>query len=389
MNDKPKPQPTLLVVDDSPLNLNVLGKILEKDYQVLVAKSGSQALEVVQQDPQPDLILLDIMMPGMDGYEVCRILKSEPRTAEIPVIFVTAMATVEDETLGLGLGAVDYIIKPYQAPIIRARVKTHLELLQVKRDLQRAHADLSYELQAMNELQALILPSSPFVSNCLFAQGVYIPSGLASGDYYDYVPLEQGGLRCIVADVSGHGARSAFIMAMVRTFFHIDQFRQVSLPTLVNSLNNQVRQTLGDQGDFITLFIADIDAEARRIEYVNAGHCPAFFLDEQGFQEIEPTGPLIGVFDGEYEQGQISVQGDWTFLMYTDGVYECLVQGLEMFGFEPFRDLCSRLLGEDSFKVGELPARVAREAPGMVGILDDQTALLVRGLVAAHDRTFG
>lgn len=120
--------PKLLVVDDEPLNLNVLVELFKSDYKLAVAKSGEQALQRVMDTPGPDLILLDIMMPGMDGYEVCRRLKAEEKTREIPVIFVTAMGEVQDETRGLELGAVDYITKPISPPIVKARVKNHLEL---------------------------------------------------------------------------------------------------------------------------------------------------------------------------------------------------------------------------------------------------------------------
>ncbi|MFA5504121.1 MAG: two-component system response regulator [Vulcanimicrobiota bacterium] len=124
MNDKPK----ILIVDDEPLNLNVLASLLRTDYRPVVAKNGEQALERASTDPPPDLILLDIMMPELNGYEVCRRLKASERTRDIPVIFVTAMGEVEDETRGFDLGAVDYITKPISPPIVAARVKTHLEL---------------------------------------------------------------------------------------------------------------------------------------------------------------------------------------------------------------------------------------------------------------------
>lgn len=118
----------LLIVDDEPLNLNVLVELFKAEFKLAVAKNGDQALQRVADTPAPDLILLDIMMPGMDGYEVCRRLKADEKTHDIPVIFVTAMGEVQDETKGLELGAVDYITKPISPPIVKARVKNHLEL---------------------------------------------------------------------------------------------------------------------------------------------------------------------------------------------------------------------------------------------------------------------
>ena len=123
------PRPTLLLVDDEPTNLHVLRHTLQGDYRLLFAKNGQTALELARSD-RPDLILLDIMMPAMSGYEVCQTLKQDPHTAAIPVIFVTALAEADNEHQGLELGAVDYITKPFNPHIVRARVRTHLSLVQ-------------------------------------------------------------------------------------------------------------------------------------------------------------------------------------------------------------------------------------------------------------------
>lgn len=119
---------TVLVVDDTPDNLSLMAGLLKDDYKVKVANNGEKALRIAQSDSPPDLILLDIMMPGMDGYEVCRHLKREPATRDIPIIFLTAKTEVEDEKRGLEMGAVDYITKPISPPIVMARVANHLAL---------------------------------------------------------------------------------------------------------------------------------------------------------------------------------------------------------------------------------------------------------------------
>ena len=128
---------TVLVVDDTPENIDVLSEILADEYRIKVANNGEKALKIVYSDDPPDLILLDIMMPDLSGHEICRRLKANPDRRGIPVIFVTAMSTVEDEQLGLSIGAVDYITKPISPPIVRARVRTHLALYDQTRELER------------------------------------------------------------------------------------------------------------------------------------------------------------------------------------------------------------------------------------------------------------
>ena len=157
---------TILVVDDTPDNLALMGNLLKSDYKVKVANSGERALKIAASDNLPDLILLDVMMPGMDGYEVCQLLKSNPVTRHIPVIFLTGKTAVEDERRGLELGAVDYLAKPISPPIVLARVKIHLELkayadfLRDKNDfLEREVSRRTEEVMAIQDVTILAMAS--------------------------------------------------------------------------------------------------------------------------------------------------------------------------------------------------------------------------------------
>lgn len=141
------PKQSVLVVDDTPDNIELLARILKEEYRVKVASTGEKALQIVCSPEPPDLILLDIMMPGMSGLEVCRRLKANPDRRRIPVIFVTAMCGEADEELGLELGAVDYITKPINPAIVRARVRTHLALYDQSRELERMVRQRTRELQ--------------------------------------------------------------------------------------------------------------------------------------------------------------------------------------------------------------------------------------------------
>jgi putative two-component system response regulator len=139
-------QQTILIVDDNPENLTVLGEVLCDQYKVRAANSGARALQLARQVPPPDLILLDVMMPVMSGYEVLERLRAGPETRDIPVIFLTAMNSEDDEQRGLVMGAVDYITKPLRHAIVLARVATHLELKRAREELQRDKADLEAEI---------------------------------------------------------------------------------------------------------------------------------------------------------------------------------------------------------------------------------------------------
>jgi putative two-component system response regulator len=151
-----KDKPTILIVDDTPDNIMLLSRLLKDRYNTKVANNGSLALQIAQGTPGLDLILLDVMMPGLDGYETCRQLKANPVTADIPVIFLTAKNQVEDEAMGLSLGAVDYIAKPISPPILFARVATQLTLLDARRQLQAHNENLEKLVQDRTAQLALM-----------------------------------------------------------------------------------------------------------------------------------------------------------------------------------------------------------------------------------------
>lgn len=143
--DAPGPPPTILVVDDAPTNLNLVAGLLNRDYRVQLAASGQKALTLARRSP-PDLILLDVMMPDLDGYEVCRQLKADPRTASVPVIFLTAMQEAADEARGFEVGGADFIHKPISPAVVQARVRTHLQNKAFQDFLRHSNASLQTQL---------------------------------------------------------------------------------------------------------------------------------------------------------------------------------------------------------------------------------------------------
>jgi len=154
-------QQTVLIVDDVAFNLEILSHVLVDNYHVVAATDGATALQMAAAKP-PDIILLDIMMPGMDGYEVCRRLKADKATADIPLIFVTALDDVANETQGFELGAVDYITKPITPAVVRARVKTHLALKGARTELESTIKNLQQALAEIHTLRGIV----PICSSC-------------------------------------------------------------------------------------------------------------------------------------------------------------------------------------------------------------------------------
>ncbi|MCJ8314285.1 MAG: two-component system response regulator [Saccharospirillaceae bacterium] len=182
----PNKQTTILIVDDTPENIKILTALLKNDYKTKIATNGIDALNIANIYPMPDLILLDIMMPNMDGYEVCRRLKANPQTCDIPVIYITAKTSITDEEKGFEAGAVDYIFKPISPPILLARVKTHMQLQQskalLKNENQSLHGSLQEQKQhketlediAMIAMGALAESRDPETGNHIFRTQYYV-----------------------------------------------------------------------------------------------------------------------------------------------------------------------------------------------------------------------
>lgn len=174
-------RPTLLLVDDTPEHLTILGEVLAPVYNVRIASHGVAALEIARRNP-PDLVLLDVLMPGMSGYETLAALRSDPRTADIPVIFVTSLDATEDEQRGFTLGAADYIVKPVRAPIVLARVALHLELKRARDGLARKNASLAAEIERRSAAEVTVRE----LNTALSARSEALESSVADLEAFAY-----------------------------------------------------------------------------------------------------------------------------------------------------------------------------------------------------------
>jgi sigma-B regulation protein RsbU (phosphoserine phosphatase) len=320
-----RPTGTLLLVDDNPANLQVLVRSLDgRGHRLLVAKDGETALNIARR-VQPDLVLLDVLMPGLGGFDVCRALKAHPTTSDAPVIFLSALGDVADKVAGLALGAVDYVTKPIRPEEVVARVDSHLARYRLTRELRRNHRQLDRELSDAAEMQRLLLPRSlPQTGRLAFAAH-YRTSQHAGGDYYDVIPIGNDVMAVIVADVSGHGARAAIVMAMLRTLLHVSAIDLADPPAVLRFAQEHFR-FLRDTGIFATAIYAVVDLRAGTMRMVCAGHPPPLLCrrgDEVTPLPCEAVPPLM-LFDLPSEVACAThrlMPGD-RVLFYTDGVID-------------------------------------------------------------------
>ena len=268
-------QKTILIVDDTPINLGVISGALKETYKTKVATNGEKALAIANGEDKPDLILLDVMMPEMDGYEVCRRLKANPDTKEIPVIFLTGQTGTDDETKGFEVGAVDYIHKPFSEAVVKARVRTHLQLREAHEQIARQLIAINIELEMARQIQLSILPRETPKLNGLDIFARYIPMTSVAGDFYDFIIVDDKHVGILIADVSGHGLPSALIASML----------QVALSAQAPHASDPVQVLVGlnkalcgkFEHNFVTAAYVYVDLEKKVITYAGAGHPPVLF----------------------------------------------------------------------------------------------------------------
>jgi len=314
---------TVLVVDDAPSNIRVVNEILHKSYQVRVATNGAKALELAKAAPGPDLILLDVVMPGMDGYEVCARLKADAATKDIPVIFLTGQTEIEDETRGFETGAVDYIHKPFSPAVVAARVQTHLALCEMRQQLSRQLHDLRSELETARKIQMSILPREFPVSDHLDIAARYIPASAVAGDFYDFFAIDEKRIGVFIADVSGHGMPAALIASMLKIAFASQSANASDPAAVITGLNKALCGKF--EGHFVTAAYALIDTEARTIRYAGAGHPPLLLRDAASCKTrtITENGLFLGFMPhAQYTSVETSFQQGDVVLLYTDGIPE-------------------------------------------------------------------
>src|SRR5215813_10633075 len=372
-------QKLILVVDDTPLNISVITGALKDNYRTKVATSGAKALAIAAGDEKPDLILLDVMMPEMDGYEVCCRLKADPMTREIPVIFLTAQTEAEDETRGFQVGAVDYVHKPFSTAVVKARVHTHLTLRETREKLAQQLWAIQKELETARLIQQSILPETVPQIDGLDIAARYLPMAAVAGDFYDFIVMDNKHVGILVADVSGHGMPAALIASMLKIALAAQSAHADDPARVLQGLNQALCGKF--QHHYVTAAYVFVDMKKRTLTYAGAGHPPLLMWGggSPGVRDMTENGLFLGKFDfATYSSVELALSAGDRGLLYTDGIPETNnAEGVE-FGSERFRQfLAAEKNGSANQMVDGLLKELARwSARGQGEDLDDDITMV-------------
>jgi serine phosphatase RsbU (regulator of sigma subunit) len=339
--------PRILIVDDEPLNIDYLEQELEDlDYEVLSARNGQEALESVQSQ-LPDMILLDIMMPIMDGFEVLARLKGEVQWRDIPVVVISALSDMDNVVKGIELGAEDYLPKPFDPVLLHARIKSGLEKKRF-RDLERLYLKaLERELEIGREIQTDFLPDEIPQPEGWKIASYFQAAREVAGDFYDVFHLDDQRLGLVVGDVCDKGVGSALYMALFRSLLRITSdvtrfstgLEEQSCKRLLKSsveFTNQYICRVHKSAMFASLFFGALDPQSGSLSYINAGlDPPLIFREGKVLAELKPTGPIVGgIEEVDFDVGETQLEPDDILLLYTDGITDAQSGEGDEFGRE-------------------------------------------------------
>lgn len=321
----------ILVVDDEPRNVKILQIHLEaRGFTVLTAGDGDDALEIISED-LPDLILLDINMPRVDGFEVLTNVRADNRTAFIPIIMITALRdTQENRIKAVEAGADDFIEKPFNSFEVLARIKSLLRIKFYHDTLEQYNARLEAELQMARSVQEIIIPQNGTqdLAGCKIAS-YYKPTLAVGGDFFDIWEIEENRVGVLISDVMGHGASAALVTVFIKTVLteHREQV-QDNPAELLQRLNTRFNDIISSRlFMFATAFCGVFDTKKQQLICANAGH-PSPFLQHGTLLECEritdeQTGNGLGIRrDSEYQNCTYPFDSSSRAFLYTDGAYE-------------------------------------------------------------------
>jgi serine phosphatase RsbU (regulator of sigma subunit) len=326
----------ILIVDDEPLNVDYLEQELgDADYETISASNGQEALERIQSEA-PDLVLLDIMMPVMDGFETLRRLKAAAETRNLPVIVISAASDTSNMVKGIELGAEDFLPKPFEPTLLHARISSSLERKRLH-DLEQIYLKgLEREFDIAREIQRGFLPTELPQVNGWEIAAYFKAAHEVAGDFYDAFLLPDHSVAIVIGDVCGKGVGAALFMTLFRSLIRAasttdallkDKASQPLAPAdrlheVISFTNKYIAETHAEANMFATLFMGILDLNDGKLTYVNCGNEPPLLLKADGAATVlRPTGPVIGVFEeADYSVEEVVLEENDCILAFTDGI---------------------------------------------------------------------
>ncbi|MDA2309693.1 SpoIIE family protein phosphatase [Bacillus cereus group sp. MYBK35-2] len=375
---------SILIVDDNPVNIFVIEKILKQaGYQDLVSLNSAQELfEYIQfgkdssRHNEIDLILLDIMMPEIDGLEVCRRLQKEEKFKDIPIIFVTALEDANKLAEALDMGAMDYITKPINKVELLARMRVALRLKSELNWHKEQEENLRNELDLATQVQRNLL-SSPLREEHIKIEASYLPSFKLAGDMYYWYKIDENRYGIILLDVMGHGVSASLVCMFISSVLR-ETIKCLIDPELVMKDLNKYMTLLHNENDnipyYFTAIYLVVNTEDRTIEYVNAGHPSGYVLvDETNVVELNRGSCAVGFFDEiKVEKTVIPFEKNAQIVLFTDGVLEAIAND-EFEAEERLRTFTERKWGDLEEEIEEFYKEEQKEAQS-----DDMCLIMIQ-----------
>ena len=369
----------VLLVDDAKSNLDILVEGLKSDYKLSLALNGEMALQVASTTP-PDLVLLDIVMPGLDGYEVCQRLRQLPATAEVPIMFLSSLEEVQNKTRGFEVGANDYLTKPFEMLEVKARVRA---LLKAKAYNDAVKEQIASELRIAREIQMGMLPrdfAALGMDYHVDLAGVLEPAREVGGDLYGACAAGPDRLVLFLGDVSGKGIPAALFMVRAVTLARL-LAREIAEPGRILERLNDELATDNPYLMFVTFLCGVFEPSSGRLALASAGHCYPILLPpaEPPRWAMQDHGMILGVEPGS-KHGRTDLvlrQGD-TVVFYTDGVTEAFNPADQCYGDERLLADVAEFAGQPAPAVAAGLLRKVRAFTGAAPQSDDIAILALR-----------
>ena len=384
--------PRILVVDDNDDNRYTLTLYLDLEGYTNVETANDGAEAIARLDASSfDLVLLDVMMPKVDGYQVLTWVKDQVRLRDLPVIMISALNEMNSVVRCIELGAVDYLLKPFNPVLLKARLGATLEKKRLRDEINAHLARLEEELGAARRLQMAMVPQFFPAPSAAFPIDLYAsmePAREVGGDLYDFFETEDGKLCFLIGDVSGKGMPAALFMARTKSLIRITT-ELMRLPNgasarpaeIIGRVNRELCQDNEDMM-FVTLFFGMLAPASGSLEYCNAGHNQPYRLKGATLDEIDGAkGLILGVSaDAPYTTGELSLATEETIYLFTDGVTEAADLQDRLFSEQRLEIVLRAASGRASSEIVKAVADAVRNFVGMALPSDDITMLALRRL---------